>query len=190
MVSLKRSMSTRARSSIPQFRVRVPAKVVHQLRGKRVLLSLSNPNDRPCIKIVTVGNDVAFSLETDDQLIAEARQSNALDHFRRLFELTEAEPVNLSHKDMVALSGAAYRLYNEIHADNPGEPGAWTYHKSLTRASLEGRIQNPPPAALTPDGASAALKLFGNGNLTEAVPYRLDSTMPWKSGSGFWLTGY
>lgn len=162
-------MSIRARSSVPQFRVRVPAKVVNQLRGKRVLLSLSNPNDRPCIKVVRIGNDVAFSLETDDELIAEARQSNALDHFRRLFELTEAEPVNLSHKDMVALSGAAYRLYTEIHGDNPGEPGVWAYHKSLTRAALEGRIQNPPPAALTPNEASAVLELFGNGNLTEAV---------------------
>jgi integrase len=169
MVSLKRSMSIRARSSVPQFRVRVPAKVVNQLRGKRVLLSLSNPNDHPCIKVIRIGSDVAFSLDTDDELIAEARQSAALDHFRRLFELTEAPPVNLSHKDLVALSGGAYRLYTEIHGDNPGEPGVWAYHKSLTRAALEGRIQNPPPAALTPNEASAALEFFGNGNLTEAV---------------------
>jgi hypothetical protein len=77
-------MSKRARSSIPQFRVRVPAKVADQLHGTRVLLSLSNPDDRPCIKVVKIGRDVAFSLETDDKLVAEARQANALDHFRRL----------------------------------------------------------------------------------------------------------
>jgi len=64
-------MSKRARPSIPQFRVRVPAKVVAQLRGKRVLLSLSNESDRPFIKTVTIGNDVSFSLETDDRLIAD-----------------------------------------------------------------------------------------------------------------------
>src|SRR5215471_13143183 len=98
MVSLKCSMSKRARSNVPQFRVRVPAKVADQLRGKRVLLSLSNPNDQPCIKVATIGNDVAFSLGTTDRLIAEARQANALDHLRRLFDLTEAAPVSLSHK--------------------------------------------------------------------------------------------
>ncbi|WP_375785159.1 hypothetical protein ACE10Z_37305 [Bradyrhizobium sp. Pha-3] len=78
-------MSTRTRSSIPQFRVRVPAKVIAQLRGKRVLLSLGT--ERPFIKVVKIGNDISFSLETDDRLLAEARQANALDHLRRLFEL-------------------------------------------------------------------------------------------------------
>ena len=124
MVSLNFSMSKRARSSIPQFRVRVPAKVVAQLRGKRVLLSLSNESDRPFIKTVRIGSDVSFSLETDDRLIAESRQANALDHFRRLFELTEADPVSLSHRDMVALSEGTYLIYQEVHGDDPGEPSA------------------------------------------------------------------
>ncbi|MET4835486.1 integrase [Bradyrhizobium japonicum] len=169
MVSLSYSMSKRARSSVPQFRVRVPAKVVSQLRGKRVLLSLGNANEAPFIKTVTIGNDVAFSLETDDRVVAEARQANALDHLRRLFELTEADPVSLSHKDMVALSGGTYLIYQEIHGDNPGEPSAWSYHKALHRAALEGRIQNPPPATLMPNEADAARELFGDGDLTEAV---------------------
>ncbi|MCS3476277.1 integrase [Bradyrhizobium elkanii] len=160
-------MSTRARSSIPQFRVRVPAKVVASLRGKRVLLSLGT--ERPFIKVVKIGNDVSFSLETDDRLLAEARQANALDHLRRLFELTEAEPVSFSHKALVALSGEAYRIYNEIHSDSPGEPGPWSYHKALHRAALEGRIQSPPPAALMPNEAANTMEIFGEGNLTAAV---------------------
>ena len=124
MVSLNYSMSKRARSSVPQFRVRVPAKVVAELR-KRVLLSLSNESEPPFIKTVTIGNDVAFSLETDDRLVAESRQANAPNHLRRLFELTEAETVSLSHRDMVALSGGTYLLYQEIHGNDPGEPSAW-----------------------------------------------------------------
>ncbi|MFQ3452008.1 hypothetical protein PMN64_01575 [Bradyrhizobium sp. UFLA01-814] len=76
-------MSKRARSNIPQFRVRVPAKAVVPLRGKRVLLL---GTERPFIKVVKIGNDVSFSLETDDLLLAAARQANALDHLRRLFE--------------------------------------------------------------------------------------------------------
>lgn len=139
------------------------------MRGKRVLLSLGNPNDGPCIKTVTIGSDVAFSLETDDRTIAEARQANALDHLRRLFELSEAEPVSLSHKDMVALSGGTYLLYQEIHGDEPGEPSTWSYHKALHRAALEGRIKNPPPTTLMPNEAVTARELFGDGDLTEAV---------------------
>lgn len=170
MVSLKYSMAKRARSSVPQFRVRVPTKVVARLRGKRVLLNLSNKNDRPCIKVATIGADVAFSLETTDRVVAESRQANALDHLKRLFELTEADPVRLSHKDLVALSGETYRLYNEIHGDNPGEPSAWAYHKALHRAALEGRVQNPPPAALLANEADVAVQVFGNDrDLTEAV---------------------
>jgi len=169
MVSLNFSMSKRARSTVPQFRVRVPANVVDQLRGKRVLFSISNRNDSPCIKLATIGSEVAFSLDTKDPLIAQSRQANALDHLRRLVDLTEAEPVHLSHKDMVALSGEVYRLYDEIHRDNPGEPSAWAYHKALHRAALEGRLKNPPPAALMPNEADVASQLFGTGDLTEAV---------------------
>lgn len=162
-------MSKRAGSSVPQFRIRTPTKIVDRLRGKRVLLSIGSPDHRPCVKTVTIGNDIAFSLETEDRTIAEARQANALDHFRRLFELTEADPIHLSHKDLVALSGETYRLYQEIHSDEPGEPSAWMYHKALSRAALEGRIANPPPATLIPNEANTAIELFGPGDLTSAV---------------------
>lgn len=169
MVSLKFSMSKRAGSSVPQFRIRVRSHLVDRLRGKRVLFSVATPHDYPCVKVVTIGSEIAFSLETDDLTVAEARQANALDHVRRLFELTEAAPTSLSHKDMVALSGETYRLYQEIHRDNPGEPDAWMYHKALSRAALEGRIKNPPPAALMPNEASTAIELFGAGDLSAAV---------------------
>ncbi|MBP2431512.1 hypothetical protein [Bradyrhizobium elkanii] len=162
-------MSQRAGSTIPQFRIRVPTKIVDRLRGKRVLLNIGPPDDYPFVRTVTIGSDVSFSLGTDDKTIAEARQANALDHLRRLFDLTEAAPISLSHKDMVALSGETYRLYQEIHRDNPGEPDAWMYHKALSRAALEGRIMKPPPAALMPNEATTALELFGTGDLTAAV---------------------
>lgn len=169
MVSLKFSMSKRAGSTVPQFRIRVPTKIVDRLRGKRVLLSMSPPDDYPFVRTVTIGSDVSFSLGTDDRTIAEARQANALDHLRRLFDLTEAAPISLSHKDMVALSGETYRLYQEIHRNNPGEPDAWMYHKALSRAALEGRVKNPPPAALMPNEANTAIELFGTGDLTAAI---------------------
>jgi hypothetical protein len=137
MVSLNLPMSKRDGSSVPQFRIRVPAKVADQVRGKHVLLSLGNPNDRPFVKVIKIGADVAFSLETEHRLIAEARQANALDHFKRLFQLTEADPVRLSHRDLVAPSGEAYRIYADVNGENPGERSKWAYHKALSRAALK-----------------------------------------------------
>ena len=89
------------------------------MRGKHVLLSLGNPNDRPFVEVIKVGADVAFSLETEDRLIAEARQANGLDHFKRLFQLAEADPISLSHRNLVALSGEAYRVYATPAAESP-----------------------------------------------------------------------
>lgn len=90
-------MSKRAGSTVPKFRIRVPAKIVDRLRGKRVLLSMSPPDDYPFVRTVTIGGDVSFNLGTDDRTIAEARQASALDHLRRLFDLIEAAPISLSH---------------------------------------------------------------------------------------------
>lgn len=170
MVSLRRRMDKRANSTVPQFRCRVPTKLVAQLRGKRVLLHLSRLTEPACIKIVTIGADIAFSLETADEAIASARHADALEHLHRLFDLTAAAPITLSHRDMVALSGETYRLYCEVHGDNPGEPGKWAYHKAISRAVLEGRIKDAPPATLKIDDAPAARTLFGTSDdLTAAI---------------------
>lgn len=169
MVSLKRRMDKRAGSSVPQFRCRVPTKLADQLRGKKILLHLSRRTEPACIKIVTIGAEVAFSLETTDETIAAARHADALEHLQRLFDLTAAPPTTLSHREMVALSGETYRLYVEVHENNPGEPGKWQYHKALSRAALEGRLLDVPPATLKVDDAAAAMALFGTSDLTAAI---------------------
>ncbi|MET4320336.1 hypothetical protein [Bradyrhizobium sp. RT5a] len=162
-------MDKRARSTVPQFRCRVPTKLVDQLRGRRILLHLSRRTEPACIKVVTIGTDVAFSLETTDDAIAAARHADALEHLQRLFDLTEATPVKLSHRDMVALAGAVYHTYVWVHEDDPGEPGRWAWHKGLSRAIFEGRIRDAPPATLKVDDSDAGLLLFGTGDLTAAI---------------------
>lgn len=169
MVSLKLRMDKRAASTVPQFRCRVPTKLVDQLRGKRILLHLSRRTEPACIKVVTIGTDVAFSLETTDETIAAARHADALEHLQRLFDLTATAPINLSHREMVALAGAVYHTYVWVHEDNPGEPGRWAWHKGLSRAIYEGRIRDAPPATLKVDDADTGLVMFGSGDLTEAI---------------------
>lgn len=133
------------------------------------MLHLSRRTEPACIKVVTIGTDVAFSLETTDEAIAAARHADALEHLQRLFDLTEATPVKLSHRDMVALAGAVYHTYVWVHEDDPGEPGRWAWHKGLSRAIFEGRIRDAPPATLKVDDSDAGLLLFGTGDLTAAI---------------------
>jgi hypothetical protein len=118
--------------------------VLDRLRGKRVLLHLSHRAGPPFVKVIKVGIEIAFSLGTTDSFVATARQDDALDHLRRLFDLTAAEPVTLSHKNMVALSGEAYRLYFKVHEENPGEPLSWRYAAlSLPEPGPPYRLQRP-----------------------------------------------
>lgn len=160
MISLWSGMSKRARSSKLQFRVRVPAEVLPVLRGKRVLLHMSQTAGTPFVRTVTIGSDVAFSLDTRDAFIAENRQADALRHLRQLFALTVSPPIRLSHRDQIALSKSAYDLWIAVHQENPGEPLMIRYHKALDRAALEGRIANPPESSLTFD-AKDGTRLFG-----------------------------
>jgi integrase len=162
-------MATRARSKVPQFRVRVPATVVDRLRGKQVLLYLSFDAGPPFVVTPTIGDEVAFSLGTKDAVVAAARNDAALDHLRRLFDMMAMEPVKISHKDLVAYSGEVYRAYVAFNEADPGESMAWRMHKALHRATLEGRIANPPAAILSATDASTGSELFGTGDLTEAV---------------------
>lgn len=148
----------------------MPTHVRARLKGKKVLLHLSWTGGPPFVAIPKIGNaDVAFSLHTRDEYVARTRDNDAKEHLLRLFELTASDPVTLSHRELTALSGEVYRLYDSFHYENPGEPIAWRYHKALDRAVLEGRVANAPQAAIDPtDDESAALSLFGT-ELTSGV---------------------
>jgi len=73
----------------------------------------------------------------------------------RLFELAEAAPVSLSHKDMVALSGETYRLYQE----STGTIQANLTHGWLTKHSAALRLRAAPAANIETGGGRSALSL-------------------------------
>jgi integrase len=139
------------------------------MRGKHLLFYLSEYVGPPFAKIVKIGEMIEFSLGTKDSVVAAAREDAAKDHLLRLVDLIDKGPVTLSPKDLVALSGEVYRAYVALNEADPGKPMEWRYHKALHRATLEGRIANPPPAILSPVDAATAAELFGTGDLTEAV---------------------
>src|SRR5437868_8353049 len=149
MVSLRPKMTLRARSSVPQFKVRTPAPVIKRMRGKHLLFYLSQHVGPPFAKVIKIGEAIEFSLETKDAVVAAARQDAARDHVQRLAEMMAMEPVSISHKDLVAYSGEVYRAYIALNEADPGEPIEWRYHKALHRATIEGRIASPPAAILS-----------------------------------------
>lgn len=181
MVSLRFKMARRPGSSIPQFRIRVPTDVLSELRGRRVLIYSTDPDERdpqtgrivnqgrPFVAIPRIGMEIQFSLGIDDTTIAAARNADALHHLQKLFSLYRTNPVNLTNKDMLMYAGVVYRTYVDVHEGDPGKPSDWAYHKAIHRAVLEGRIPIAPAAALIHEDAAAAIELFGDGDLTQAV---------------------
>jgi integrase len=172
MAAIRFRMRKRAGSSVPPFKVRLPKAVAIRWRGKRILFHMSEREGPPFAKIAKVGvAHIEFSLGTKDVRLAASREAEAQEHCRRLVELTESEPIQLSNSDMVAYSGDVYRLYERFNYQDPGETLAWRYHKALHRAVIEGRIAGAPVAALIPSDTElqTAIELFGKGDLTEAV---------------------
>lgn len=165
----------------PQFRIRFPTDVLSELRGRRVLTYSTDPDERdpqtgrivnqgrPFVAIPRIGMEIQFSLGIDDTNIAAARNADALHHLQKLFSLYRTNPVNLMNKDMLMYAGVVYRTYVDVHEGDPGKPSDWAYHKALHRAVLEGRIPVAPAAALIHEDAAAAIELFGDGDLTQAV---------------------
>jgi integrase len=152
------------------FKLRTPSNVIGQLKGKQVLLHLSHGTDSPLTKVATVGEFITFSVETDDDHMAGVRERNATGHIEKLFKVTAAVPAPISHHDLVALSKTAYDLYIEVYYQEPGSHARWTAHKALSRAALEGRIANPPPAIPGHNVADERLaaELFGS-DLTAGI---------------------
>lgn len=152
------------------FKLRTPANLVGQLRGRQVLLHLSHGTDFPLTKVVTVGEFITFSVETDDDHLAGIRERNATGHLEKLFKVATAVPKPISLHDLVAISKWAHDLYIGVSYQEPGANSKWAAHKALSRAAMEGRIADPPPAIPGNEAADERLarELFGD-DLTAGI---------------------
>jgi integrase len=174
------------------FKLRTPANVSNQLQGKKVLLHLSHGTDVPLTKVVTIGQFITFSVETEDDHMAGIRERNATGHLEKLFKVTAAAPKPISHHDLVALSKTAHDLYIEVHYQEPGTNSRWAAHKALSRAAMEGRIADPPPAIpgherdderlareLFGDDLTAGINAMQEGKHSEALERRFGIVADW-----------
>ncbi|HEX2554363.1 MAG TPA: tyrosine-type recombinase/integrase [Microvirga sp.] len=132
-------------SSVWQFKMRTPTRLVNGLRGRQILLDIPPvAGTAPMIVSPTVGQFIKFSLKTKDETIAAARAAAAVEHLSRRFAAAEAGPVRLDLANVVALSRDVYDLYIGLYGRDPGQKDVWIAAKAFDRATYEGRIQDAP----------------------------------------------
>lgn len=164
------SFPKRSDSAVPQFRMRTPRDIFPKVAGRRMVISLPDVGkESPRAVEVTIGKEISFSLRTRDPAVAEAWTRAARAQVERFFAAIESGPTKLSQKQLVALSGAIYRLYVEAHSENPGDPERWAAFKAFNRAAAEGRILASPALAVgDPGDDEAAFARFGE-DLTAGI---------------------
>lgn len=87
-----------------------------------------------------LGWEVKQSLRTKDPAEARERYAKKAAEVAATWKALRSEAVNLSHKQIVALSGIAYRELIDLLADEPGETSIWDevlrLHKEAGEAGL------------------------------------------------------
>lgn len=138
--------TTRDNSTVGFFKRRTPLDLIDRARGEYVRIDLpALKAERAVTSMVRVGQFVKLSLRSRDPEVIRHRHSSANAQLDRHFHALRHGASELSHRELVALSGEAYRLIVERSLDNPGTPDQWAAFKSFNRAVAEGRLMNAPP---------------------------------------------
>ncbi len=105
-------------SSNQQFVQRIPADVRHRAVGRKLAVPVGS--ETAFITITAKTDAIRFSLRTSEPSEAKIRQATAAGYLEAAWRAlrTECEPVRLSHKQAVSLSG---ELYNAWSAERAGE---------------------------------------------------------------------
>jgi integrase len=142
MVLFMARPTKRSGTSKGQFRKRVPADVLRVARGKSIAFSLpkSHAGDERIIVSAKIGNEVVFSLRTEDPSLITLRHGVALQQFERACAAYREGPRGLTQRQCVALAGILYRDLNASFEDEPIDANWWRIV-----AEVAERVLTPPP---------------------------------------------
>lgn len=137
-MSLKMPSPTRrANTSVIQFRQRIPEDVLEKARGYLLAIPLG---DGFIIKRVSPkAVEVTCSLKTRDPVEAKARAAKATDYLSSVWNALRAEPVRLTNKEAVGLSGELYENWS-ILEDDPGPVALWEEINKVNESALAGEF--------------------------------------------------
>ncbi|WP_147276124.1 DUF6538 domain-containing protein [Pelagibacterium lacus] len=116
------------------LRQRVPAKHKAQARGQTVSVMIGGKLSR-----AKLGDEVKVSLGTKDPAEAKRLTAEVLPQFNAIWDSFANAPARLTHKQIVALSGEAYRAFSALE-DDPGDPEIWQRVRSANEAAFTGDI--------------------------------------------------
>lgn len=131
----------RAGSDFLGFRKKVPADLRTVARGTAIVVTFEAAGvDAKHTAEATIGVDeVAFSLRTRCPNVAKARHGVATAAVEAAFARLREGPKPLTHRQIVALSGEAYRLFVGRYEEEPGSPERWIAVKAVNRIITERR---------------------------------------------------
>ena len=131
MVLRMPSASIRRDSSFQQTVKRVPKDVLARASGRSYPITLpaagSNPEE---LVEITIRPKIKLSLRVRDPHAGKIRVASVHIQLDRIFASLRADPVELSFKQAVALSGEIYRLVVERFEMDPGVPEDWEAWKA------------------------------------------------------------
>lgn len=127
----------RKRSSVHQFRQRIPRDVLDKARGQTIALPIGPLWVRKEISPKAV--ELTISLGTREPGEAKARQARLLSHLEGVWKAMREGPVRLTQKQVIALAGTVYRAFSEALEDDPGSPMIWKWVQANNVAASKGR---------------------------------------------------
>jgi integrase len=107
--------------------------VLEKVRGQKIYF----PNEAGGAAC-TIGTHAKAALKTKDAREAKDRHPIALAHLHRFLDEARKGPRPLTHKQIVALSGHAYRMMANAFEDDPISPNFWRLWKEVNNMASRG----------------------------------------------------
>lgn len=123
----------RSGSTIFQFRKRIPTDLLSKARGTALAIPLGDQFHE--MVITAKATHVIFPLRTRDPREAKERKAVALAYLDAVWKSLNEGPMQLTHKQILALAGEVYRELIAQFEDNPGRIETW---KQLVQLNMSG----------------------------------------------------
>jgi len=123
-------------TSIPHFSQRIPKDILSKVRGS----TLSIPVGEVLIQrqVTDKAFTVKVSLGTRDPSEAKIRHATILAYLESVWQSHRNGPMQLTHKQTVALAGEIYNTWVGIMEENPASPEFWSHIQKLDKQALDG----------------------------------------------------
>jgi hypothetical protein len=118
------------------YRARIPADIAKQVLGQSITVAVA---DGLVAKITLGTGPVKVSLQTKDAGTAKVRHASVEALLRSRWDAVRRGPVELSHKQVLALAGEWYRSLVNEHEDEPGSEAGWDAYRDACPSADNSR---------------------------------------------------